>query len=124
MELALEAKGPVAAPPVLDGPSQRVAETVASWQGVIAATHWHFSGNGSVDGADFYVGARELGHIHLDGEVHLATDTALRDQILKSGEAKRFFYDPSWVMTRIASEVDADRAIGLFRKNYERLVAF
>jgi Family of unknown function (DUF5519) len=126
MELALEQKGPVAPPPVLDGPSQRVAETIAAWPGVVAAAHWHLYNAGTVDGADFYLGERELGHIHLDGEVHLATDKALRDQALTSGEAERFPYGGSyatWVMTRIRTEADADRALRLFRRNYDRLAA-
>ena len=126
MELALELKGPVAPPPILAQPFQRVAETVASWPGVIAATHWHLFQKGEVDGADFYVGTRELGHIHLDGDVHLATDKALRDASIASGEAKRFPYGGSyqtWTLIHIRSEADADTAIHLMRRNYDRLAA-
>jgi Family of unknown function (DUF5519) len=126
MELALEQKGPLAPPPVLEGPSRGVSKTIASWPGVIAAAHWHLYNENSVDGADFYVGARELGHIHLDGEVHLATDQALHDEFIASGEAERFPYGgtySTWTLIRIDSKADAERATRLIRRNYERLAA-
>jgi hypothetical protein len=126
MELSLEQKGPFAPPPVLSGPCQRVAKAVASWPGVIAAAHWHLYRENSVDGADFYVGSRELGHIHLDGDVHLATDKTLHDAFLASGEAERFPYGgtyATWTLIHIDTEADADKAIRLIRRNYDRLAA-
>ena len=77
MRMKLSAKGRHAPPPVLNAPFQGLSEKVQSWPGIVAATHWHFSRNGQVDGADFYRGDEELGHIHLDGEIHLATSPAI-----------------------------------------------
>ena len=75
--LPREAKGPLAPPPALKGDLQAVAEAVGAWPEVTATTHWHFADQSRVDGVDFYVGAEELGHLHLDGSIHLATTPAL-----------------------------------------------
>ncbi|MGJ8531806.1 MAG: luciferase family protein [Alphaproteobacteria bacterium] len=124
MKLALGQKGRIVPPPVLDDPFQRVAQTVASWPGVIAATHWHLSRNGVVDGADFYAGEHEIGHIHLNGDVHLATDEKLQTKFLSEGRAQPFMYGGSyavWTQFSIRTESDADYAILLFQQIYEQL---
>ena len=56
MRMRLADKGRIVPPPVLDAPFQGLSETVRSWPGIVTATHWHFSRNGQVDGADFYRG--------------------------------------------------------------------
>lgn len=114
-------KGIIRPAPNLAGPAARVAETVASWPGVIAATHWHISRKDEVNGADFYVGDEELGHIHLDGEVHLATSLELRKLLIAANLALPFPWYKSWVETSIRTEADADRAIWLFDLNFRRL---
>lgn len=124
MKLSLKQKGRIAPPPVLDDPFQAVAQTVATWPGVVAATHWHLSRNGVVDGADFYAGPDEIGHIHLNGNVHLATDQVLQEKILAEGRAEPFMFGGSyanWTQFRIRNESDADYAIHLFRLTYKRL---
>ncbi len=72
-----EAKGPLAPPPVLGGTVQAVADSVAAWPEVEATTHWRLDDQSRIDGIDFYVGPDELGHIHLDGSIHLATTPEL-----------------------------------------------
>ncbi len=129
MELSLQQKGIIAPPPVLAQPYRQVVDEVAGWPGVIAATHWHLYRPTEVDGADFYVGNkelgdRELGHIHLDGQVHLATDQALHDEFLAAGRAEPFPFGGSyrnWVLFRLRVEGDVPAAIELFRRNYQRL---
>lgn len=74
MKLSLKKKGRIAPPSVLGDPFQAVAQTVATLPGVITASHWHLSRNGVVDGADFYGGPNEIGHIHLNGDAHIATN--------------------------------------------------
>ena len=91
------------------------------WPGIIAATHWHLSRRDEVDGADFYIGEQELGHIHLDGEVHLATDLEMRKSLVEAGLARPFPWYKSWVELSIRTEPDAAHAIRLFRLNYCRL---
>ena len=120
--LPLNAKGRFAPPPKLEGPAGRVASEIASWPNVISAAHWRLGRPGVVDGADFYVGEQELGHIHLDGEVHLATSLELRKTLLAKKHARPFPYYASWVEASIETEAEADHALWLFRLNYTRLM--
>src|SRR5258707_1086401 len=76
--MRLETKGEIRPPPKLKGLAQSVSLEIKSWPGVIAATHWFLYDRTQVDGADFYVGEKELGHIHLDGELHLGVTAGLR----------------------------------------------
>lgn len=119
--MLLADKGLIAPPPLLEGPMQAASAEIQTWPGVIAATHWHLYRSTEIDGADFYVGEDELGHIHLDGEVHLATSLALREALLAKGLARPFPYYRSWVECSIATEVDARHALWLFELNYRRL---
>ena len=119
--ISLAAKGRYMPPPVLDEPMQAVCETIQSWPGVIAATHWHLSRPDKVNGADFYIGDQELGHIHLDGDVHLATSSALREALVAAGLARPFPYYRSWVETSIRSDEAARHGEWLFKLNYDRL---
>jgi hypothetical protein len=48
--------------------AQALSETLASWALVHARTHWLLGDESVADGADFYLGDEELGHLHLDGE--------------------------------------------------------
>ena len=120
--LPLNAKGRFAPPPMLEGPAGRVALEIARWPNVVSATHWRLGKPGVVDGADFYVDEQELGHIHLDGEVHLATSLELRKTLLAKNHARPFPYYASWVETSIETEAQADHALWLFRLNYTRLM--
>jgi len=119
--MPLAAKGRIVPPPQLDGPASRVAGTIASWPGVIAATHWRLNRRDEVDGADFYVGEAELGHIHLDGEVHLATNSALRQALVTRGLARPFPWYADWVEASIGSEAEAEHALWLFALNRRRI---
>ncbi len=110
-------------PPVLDAPFQGLSEAVQSWPGIVAATHWHFSRSGQVDGADFYRGGEELGHIHLDGEVHLATSPAIARALIAAGAAERFPWAGTgeWATYRIRSGAGLRHAERLFRLSYDYL---
>ncbi|HMI96688.1 MAG TPA: luciferase family protein, partial [Micropepsaceae bacterium] len=88
--MRLETKGEIRPPPKLKGPAQSVSLEIQSWPGVIAATHWFLYDRVQVDCADFYVGEKELGHIHLDGELHLAVTAGLRRQLIEAGRAAAF----------------------------------
>lgn len=122
--MKLAAKGPLQPAPILAGPSQQTAEAIQSWPDIISVTHWDLFNRTRVDGADFYVGEAELGHIHLNGEVHLATTPGLGLPLLAQGLASPFPYGQGpgdWVLFRIRTATDADHATWLFRLNYERL---
>jgi hypothetical protein len=116
-------KGPTVAPPAIPGPAGRVAAEAANWPGVLARAHWHLYHPTQVDGADFYVGTEELGHVHLDGEAHIAMTRAMRDAALAAGighPAPWRGYE-GWLHLPIRTEADADAALSLFRDNYARL---
>lgn len=85
--LPRDAKGPLAPPPRLGGELQAVVDAVAAWPGVEVSMHWHFSDQSRVDGVDFYVGGEELGHLHLDGVIHLATTPSLQASLTAEGSA-------------------------------------
>ncbi len=118
--LPREAKGPLAPPPALVGRFQAVADAVAAWPEVEATIHWHFSDQSRVDGADFYVGADELGHIHLDGSIHLATTPELGAELVAEGLGRPFPWARGWVMASI-DRLGVEAAVALFHRNYDRL---
>jgi len=118
--LARSQKGPVASAPTLEEPLQTVIDSVADWPGVTKTVHWHFSDQSLVDGVDFYVADEELGHVHLDGEIHLATSQALANLLVAEGAAKPFRYQRGWVEEDIR-RIGTAAAVALFRRNYEQL---
>ena len=120
--MTLAAKGPILPVPVLDGHAETVSRTVQSWPGVIAAAHWDLYRPTQINAADFYVGAEECGHIHLDGEVHLATSLELRNLLVAENLARRFPYYASWVEASVRTAAEAEHAIWLFRLNYDRIM--
>lgn len=87
--MKLDEKGPIKPAPLLAGPGQKTAEAIQSWPAIISATHWDLFNRSRVDGADFYVNDAELGHIHLNGEVHLAATEELGTALLQRGLASR-----------------------------------
>ena len=113
-------KGPVAPPPALEGPLAAAAAAIGAWPGVTATMHWHLYRPTEPDGIDFYVGERELGHIHLDGELHLATSPSLGAAMVAEGGARPFRYQRGWVCETV-QRIGAPAAIALFRRNYDRL---
>ena len=120
--LPREAKGPLAPPPVLRSDLQAVVEAVRAWPEVTATTHWHFADQSRVDGVDFYVGAEELGHLHLDGSIHLATTPALMAELVAEGSGAPFRYARGWTQAGV-TRLGVAGAVALFRRNYDRLRA-
>ena len=119
--MKLEDKGPILPPPRLTKFPQQVSKEIQCWKGIIAATHWNFYERTKPDGADLYVGQAELGHIHLNGEVHLATGSALATILIKNKLAAKFPYGADWVTCPINSAEEAAHAIWLFTINYRRI---
>lgn len=112
-------------PPIMTTYPQMVSAAIQQWENIIAATHWDLYDNNKVDGADFYVDKNELGHIHLDGSVHLATTNELRIPLLENNLAEKFPFGgqyEGWVLFKIQTESDTQHATWLFRLNYERLI--
>lgn len=123
MRMTASQKGRRAPPPVLDGALQGLSETVQSWPGIEASTHWHLSRNGQVDGADFYRDSEELGHIHLGGELHLATSPNLASALIAAGQARPMPWAGAddWVTYRIRDEAGLAHAEQLLRIGYDHL---
>jgi len=119
--MKLKDKGQILPVPVLSKYPQMVSEEIQKWSNIISATHWDLYDKTKVDGADFYVGEKELGHIHLDGWVHLATNKELAQAMLKNKLAVKFPYAQNWVMFSIANKQNVKNAILLFQLNYDRL---
>jgi hypothetical protein len=119
--MRLESKGEVRPPPKLEGPAQSVSLEIQSWPGVVAATHWYLHDRSQVDGADFYVGEKELGHIHLDGELHLFLTVGLRERLIEAGLAEALPWAEDCVQAPISNSRDARTAVWLFRLGYDRL---
>jgi hypothetical protein len=118
--LPRRAKGPIAPPPALTGTLKAVADAVAAWPEVEATVHWRFDQPDRVDGIDFYVGSDELGHIHLDGSIHLATPPRLGAELVAEGLGRPFAWARGWTTASIR-RLGVDQSVALFRRNYDRL---
>jgi hypothetical protein len=118
--LPREAKGRIAPPPVLTGKLKAVADAVAAWPEVEATTHWRFDKPNCVDGVDFYVGSDELGHIHLNGSIHLATSPRLCSELVAEGLGRPFEWGRGWMAANI-DRLRVGGSVALFRRNYDRL---
>jgi hypothetical protein len=119
--MTLESKGPIQKPPVLKGFAQDVSEEIQSWAGIVSATHWTIGDSTKVNGADFYVGQSELGHIHLDGEIHLLLTPKIRNLLIEKRIAQTFPWGRDWVQLKISDEISAQTAAWLFQLGYDRL---
>ena len=119
--LPLSAKGRFQAVPILKGFAETVSREIQAWPDIISATHWQLGRPTVVDGADFYVNEEECGHIHLNGEVHLATSLDLRKRLVAAKLAHPFPYNASWVEISIHDDESAKKAIWLFKLNYDRI---
>lgn len=124
--MKLSDKGPIEAPPSMLGLLGRISTEIQSWPGIIAAAHWDLYRPTVPDGADFYVGDNEIGHLHFYGEAHIASDRILFERFLGQGKAQpfRFRQDPAyryWTQVTIATEKHVQNTIELFHANYERM---
>jgi Family of unknown function (DUF5519) len=119
--MKLAEKGCILAPPVLSGWAQTVSLKIQAWPQIVSATHWQFGDPTKVDGTDFYVDQEELGHIHLDGEIHLLLTETLYAAVIGAKLAERFRWAANWVQFPIEDEPSAEHALWLFQVAYDRL---
>jgi len=118
--MKLSSKGRFADPPRLPEHAQSVSEALARWPGIHTRAHWLFGDEREIDGADFYVGEDEVGHIHLGGEAHVAVGRKLGAALVAAGRAKPLRWNDAFVVLSIRTTRDAQTATGLFRLAYER----
>jgi hypothetical protein len=109
------AKGRVAPPPRLGEAAQAVATAVAQLPDVVAQAHWQIGSQTVIDGADFYVGEAELGHIHLDGEAHIPLGKALAKRLIAAKLARRFPWSSDFVVVETTDGANAVRLFELRR---------
>ena len=125
--MKLNDKGPIASPPELSKHLQFVSDRIQLWPGVLAATHWDLYSPSQVDGADFYLGDDELGHIHLSGEVHIPLTAHDHGFAIATGLARPFRYGGFgsgtyrfWIEADVHNKVEAENAVTLFELSYRR----
>ena len=103
-----------------------ITEAVQQWPGTLAtARRDPFQAGNVVDGTTFYVGDDEVGHLHLNGEAHVATSLALKQALVARGLAKPLRWGgaafPGWTEFSVRTAADAAHATWLFELNYQRL---
>lgn len=118
--MKLAEKGRFAPPPALPKHAQAVADTLATWPNVHARTHWLLGDETEIDGADFYLGDDELGHIHLYAEAHIAVGPKVRAALIAGGHAAPFEWSRAFVVFRVKSAKDVAPALRLFQLSYDR----
>ena len=124
--MKLSDKGPLAPAPVLAAALEPVSQAIQGWPGIIAAAHWDLYRVGEVvDGTDFYLGDDELGHLHRNGEAHLATSPALAQALVAGGLARPLRWGGAayqgWTEFSVRTTADAAHAAWLFKLKYQRL---
>lgn len=95
--------------------------TLATWKTVQARTHWQLGDETVIDGADFYVGEDELGHLHLDGDAHVAVGEVLRDALVEAGLARPFRWSRAFVTWKVSTSAARGHAEWLFSLRYAAL---
>jgi len=97
---------------------EQIRRDVLSWPGVTDAPH-------RFGGVAFYLGRRELGHLHSDRLADFPFPVRLRDELVRAGHAQphHFMPDGACVSYQIDDVRDLRGVIALFRLAYERAVA-
>ncbi len=95
--------------------ADRIRHELTSWPDVTAMPH-------RFGGVEFRAGRREIGHLHGDRLADLPFPRRIRNELVNAGRADPHHVMPEsgWVSFRIRTDADVDRAIELFRLNYER----
>jgi hypothetical protein len=100
------------------GIRERIEGEVGGWPGVEMRAH-------RFGGVEFRVNGHEIGHLHGERMADLPFPVRMRKELVAAGEAEVHHVLPQtgWVSYRIRQPEDVEGALGLFRKNYERLTA-
>lgn len=117
--MKLASKGRFEPPPRLPEHAQTVSTTLATWRGVVARTHWQLGDESVVDGADFYVGDEEVGHLHLDGSAHVVAARPIKDALLEARLAERFPWSDAFVVVRAKRADQVAHALWVFELRYD-----
>jgi hypothetical protein len=93
----------------------RLEDEVSAWPNV--TVHPHRFG-----GREFGFGKAEIGHVHRDGTIDIPFPRAVRDALLKEGQAEEHRWVPNsgWTTFKVCSEADITHAVELMRISYLR----
>jgi hypothetical protein len=93
----------------------RLEDEVSAWPDV--SVHPHRFG-----GKEFRFGKAEIGHVHRDGTVDIPFPRAVRDALLKEGQAEEHRWVPNsgWATFKVRGEADIRHAVELMRISYLR----
>lgn len=96
------------------GAQKTISEAVASWPKTTIAPH-------RFGGVEYQLGTREFGHIHGDSLVDIPFPTAIRKELVESGQAQPHHILPEsgWISFYIRQPDDVSRAIALLEKSYQ-----
>ena len=100
-------------------PSRQITDTVTAWPSVEAAY-------GKRGEWGFYVGRREVGHLHGDRAAHFGLGRELGESLRERGmvvDHPVFPGKAAMAARRIETQEDVDEVIELMRINYDRIVA-
>jgi len=94
---------------------ERIQREVESWPGITVEC----LGGGMVF---FYLGDREIGHLHGSRFADLPFPVRIRERLVASGKADLHYIHPQsgWVTCHIRRESDVEAIVELFRMNYGR----
>lgn len=100
-----------------------VMEEVRRWPGVEMRPHPSHIDRSEVDGVEFRLCGRQIGHVHGDCAVHLSLTKALKEFVVGEQLAQPLVSSPAsaWAMYSPMITADAAHAIWLLRLNYVRL---
>jgi hypothetical protein len=118
--MKLAEKGRYAPPPQLEPAAQHASLAIAKWAGVHARAHWLLGDEREIDGADFYFGEDELGHIHLDSQAHVMHARPIAEALIKANLGRRFPWSADVVVFDIEKQTDVAHALWLFELGYDR----
>jgi hypothetical protein len=100
-----------------------VEREVLSWPGVSKETRGTEVTPG-IDVTIYWLGRRQIGHIHHDGVVDLQFPKALHDELIATGRAEPHRGGfPAVVSFAIRQPDDVPDALDLFRLSYDRVMA-
>jgi hypothetical protein len=87
-------------------------DTLAKWDGIT-------TGPGRFGSVAFYLGKREVGHVHGESHADLPFPTKIRNELVEAGRAEPHHFLPQsgWVSISLRDGIEG--ALELFRMNYD-----
>lgn len=101
----------------MNNAAKTIEQEILSWPGTSVEPH-------RFGGVEFRVNHHEIGHLHGSNMADLPFPVRVRQELVASGRASRHHIlpDTGWVSFYIREPGDTERALELFRLNYDRLV--